>query len=270
MQCLSSQTKKQLKLQGCEDKYWMRIALLISGEFREFAIAHKFWPFLQWEGLDIYFSVWSTSHIYYPDKHFEVEPVNYRMMNLLKPKALIVEHQPKGELHNNLKMIHRLKQGFDAILNSGIDYDVVITVRPDFFSYSKDEYYREQVKQAYERQICLIDGFRPEASGDSLIIYPIKYVKVFQEYDFTSKFTRLPNGVYNGDIHKIFGEFFTGKAEEMPGMSRTIGIVRVTARELHPLHQKSFRRVDNKAEEWWNKRNGPGYIKRIYDDPDCT
>lgn len=250
----------------------MRIALLISGEFREFEIAHKFWPFLNWEGIDIYFSVWYKSTIYYSDGSFITEPVNFRVMNSLNPKAIIADHQPVIEIHNALKMIHRLKRGFSHILNSGIEYDLVITVRPDFVSYAKDEYYIKQVERAYREQICMIDGFNHvgKTSGDSIIVYPIKYVKDFVNFTFEDLFTKSPSGYYFGDIHKIFGTYFSDKADEMPGMSNTISIARVNARELSPAQQRSFRMIDLKSEEWWNKRHGHSYMRRNYNDPNCS
>jgi len=245
----------------------MRVALLVSGEFREFAIAHKFWPFLHWNDIDIYFSLWSTSSIVYTLDRTDVEPIDIQLINSFKPKACCIE-DPRPDIdHNALKMIHRLKEGFRLILSTGINYDVIMTIRPDLAIVYSEEDFRKELDRAYRDQICLIDGFDrcKLKSGDSIIMFPLKYVHRFLRYDF-EKPLRITN-----NIHNVFGDFFNGRGDVIHDMTQRHIIVRPNARELTTDYQKSFKSISHKSEEWWkNYHNEPFCLPRVIYDKDCT
>lgn len=263
MQFLSSATKKQKKCLVCADKYWMRIALLISGEFREFEIAHKFWTFLQWKDVDIYWSTWKTSNIVYTEHHSIVEPINFKLIHSTNPKGVIVESQDDDNRHPAIKMIHRIKEGLKLVLES--EYDVVMIIRPDLMIMSSDEYLRDRLKYSIENQKCLIDGYRPGASGDQFVILPVKFAREFLEYDFNQHID-FTSPWPLCDIHEMFAYFFKDNAEGLAVLYFWHAIVRVTARKLKPIHQQHFRRVLQTSAEWWETRNKLKYhISEIYD-----
>lgn len=122
----------------------MKIAVLISGEYREFPIAHKFWSFLSWADVDCYFATWKYSFATQADTSVE------------SPKELITSEQ----IHNYIKvvdldisdrvvidqryysgwaMINRWHKAISLMQESGIQYDRVILIRPDLaLEYEED------------------------------------------------------------------------------------------------------------------------------------
>jgi len=246
----------------------MKIALLISGEFREFAIAHKFWPFLHWDNVDIYFSVWSNSKIEFTRDGFDIEPVDVALMQSLNPKSIITDPPIEAPLHRNMKMIYRVKMGLDAIFNSNIDYDLIVNVRPDFFTFAPGEYFIKEFERALEKKVCIIDGYGPTGSGDSMIIFPIVHATRFRHYNFGVHFE--PG---KGDIHKVFRDYFFGFTEAMSDdFCHKHGIVRPNARMLSHEDQTSFRKVHELSGVWWEERYKEkfNYSGFNYNDPDCT
>jgi len=117
----------------------MRIAVLISGEYRTFAETVQSMPFLSDPFVDIYFSTWNVSTF------------RFDFLNILKSQT--ITHQDiskylggKGvrtdiadlpdlpELPSSIdRMINRWIAGLDMINKSGITYDYIYIIRPDTY-----------------------------------------------------------------------------------------------------------------------------------------
>lgn len=115
----------------------MKVAVLLSGEYRMFDICRPTMTFLDDSEVDVYVSTWDTTHHVRPGINLSCyETVTEEQIaNVLGRQATIqvesVEVQKTLPDHYNCNMIHRWKQGFQLIQNSGIAYDAIIITRFD-------------------------------------------------------------------------------------------------------------------------------------------
>jgi hypothetical protein len=119
----------------------MKIAVLISGEYRTFGHCIRTMDFLYDPRVDIYVSTWDSSSYVSPKINLDhTELVNYdRVVNdLHKDATILIEPQSLiKEVKYSTKMMHRWISGFNLIKESNNHYDYVIVMRPDlFFNYS--------------------------------------------------------------------------------------------------------------------------------------
>lgn len=118
----------------------MKIAVLISGEYRTFKYCRPSIPFLDSGRVDVYFSTWNKNVYKCPKLNliaFESVTEETIIDDLgFKPHGMIVEDfESFEEKKYNSKMIHRWISGFKMIIDSGIEYDYVIVTRPDMYYY---------------------------------------------------------------------------------------------------------------------------------------
>lgn len=117
----------------------MKIALLVSGEYREFPVAHKLWNFLKWSNVDVYFATWDkTLHI---DQNRNVQAklndvTTQDILQYVTPKSYkIVEYTSSkfttDKMYSCGAMIFLWKTTIQLLEESGIMYDVVVMLRPD-------------------------------------------------------------------------------------------------------------------------------------------
>jgi hypothetical protein len=121
------------------EKYLMRVAVLLSGEYRKFDVCRESMSFfLDDPCTDIYVSTWNETHYYRPliDLSY-TENVKIEQIKKILNKPAIIEIQSIDE-HINLKekrynslMIHRWKRGVELIKNSGVKYDYILITRFD-------------------------------------------------------------------------------------------------------------------------------------------
>lgn len=116
----------------------MRVAILISGEYRTFGICRKTMKFLDDPRADIYVSTWNRT--FYKNKKLnldKVEEVNRLRVEADLGRKAVIRIDPYHIFGNSLKynsnMIFRWKAGFELIKQSRIKYDYVLVVRPDLF-----------------------------------------------------------------------------------------------------------------------------------------
>jgi hypothetical protein len=112
-----------------------KTAVLVSGEFREFELAHKTWSFLNYIDYDMYFSTWNITEemnellgIYV---HEEV--TSERILKYF-PNAIIDIRDDYTSLTSpSNKMLFHWRNAFNMMTFSGIEYDSVILIRPDLY-----------------------------------------------------------------------------------------------------------------------------------------
>jgi hypothetical protein len=115
----------------------MKIAILLSGEYRSFNICRPTMTFLDDLDVDVYVSTWDITHHVRPGINLsEYEKITENQITQLlgRPATIKIESatiQHTLPKHYNCSMIHRWKYGFDLIQNSGIKYDYVIITRFD-------------------------------------------------------------------------------------------------------------------------------------------
>jgi len=117
----------------------MRIALLVSGEYREFPVAHKLWAFLTWPNVDVYFATWDkTLHI---NQNRNTPPIlknvtEQDILQYITPTSYkIIEYTScqfnTDKMYSCGAMIFLWKTVIQMLEDSGVNYDVVVMVRPD-------------------------------------------------------------------------------------------------------------------------------------------
>lgn len=113
----------------------MRLAVLISGEYREFEIAVKSWDFLKYNP-DCYFSTWNTTSEFNSKLNINInETVTEERIRKYLPNAIVkIEDQDNfGLIFNYEKMIYKWMSVIKLMVDSGKQYDAVILIRPDIF-----------------------------------------------------------------------------------------------------------------------------------------
>lgn len=146
----------------------MKIAVLIAGEYREFSIAHKFWKFLHWPNVDVFFATWNkTLHI---DKNRNVLPkiLNVEDEDILKyvtpKKYKILDYNnkfTKNKSYYNAAMVTLWQEAISLLEQTEEKYDFVILIRPDIAIHYDDVQFNlflNNIKKN-DRDIYLINSF---------------------------------------------------------------------------------------------------------------
>ena len=172
----------------------MNIAVVVSGEYREFDLAHVSWPFITWSTVDFYFSTWNTS-----------SEVNDRLDINIKEDVTISRisshglnviayaiDKPNSYLTNQQKMIERWHNGLKLLSNSNLTYDRVILIRPDLFLDFDENLFYEFVSNIEEDCIYALECTESTNSiQDQLILGTPKSVLKLTEINYDKGL--LPN-----------------------------------------------------------------------------
>ena len=108
-----------------------KLAVLVSGEFREFENAHKSWSFLDIEH-DFFISTWDTSIEQNPKLGIDIkeEVTSDRILKHI-PYANINIEPDIMNVNNSIKQRYHWRKAFEMAEKTGIEYDIVIVIRPD-------------------------------------------------------------------------------------------------------------------------------------------
>jgi len=122
----------------------MKIAVLISGEYRKFNICRSSMKFLDDSNVDVYVSTWDKTNYNIPKikKHYN-ENITFEIIKNDLNRDAIIKIDTLDILStlpnkHSVPMIYRWKRGIEMIKKSEIDYDYIIITRTDlFFNISK-------------------------------------------------------------------------------------------------------------------------------------
>lgn len=225
----------------------MKIAVLISGEYREFDIVHKTWPFLKWQDVDIYVSTWNITTETNTRLDINiVESVDLaRFQKHVSVRAASID-SPKDISHNN-KMLDRWKTGLELINNSGVHYDVIIIIRPDLYLDFNDNDFRNFISNLDVRSIYTHTGRVKIVNyiQDQLIIANGQTMLKLLDLDYEKC-------GWNTNIHWFLAMEFkriVGNIENIPLENFTI--CRSNCRNL----ELNFNIVYKKAREWYEAKH---------------
>ena len=240
----------------------MRIAVLIAGEYREFAAAHKLWTFLNWENVDCYFSTWNTSkflpkeggsfveHITENDIYKFINPVAINISDLDDPSYKKINYQ--GYL------IDRWKSAISLMNNSGIHYDKVILLRPDLaLDYNEDVFHNFIINisnDAHDILYAITGGHLNQP-------WPLDKVRRMSDMIYLgtqqsiSRLLNIPMDIFDTteiiDTHIYLADQFLMLYNEVRNMPIQWCIVRSNCRSLTDIDFQSARL---KSKEWWELR----------------
>ena len=129
----------------------MKIAVLISGEYRTFDICRKNMTFLDDPRVDIFISTWNKS--IYKNPIVSLDDTQYiteeEIRETLQKEATIEIEDPSilTVAKYNTQLIHRWKRGFELIKNSGVEYDYIVVTRPDLMFNDKIQISFDNIEQ---------------------------------------------------------------------------------------------------------------------------
>lgn len=120
----------------------MKIAVLVSGEYRFFNQCRKTMRFLDDPRVDIYVSTWDKTIIQQPLIDLKiVDDITKQVIydDVGRSCSIVIDRRDHFvEKKYNSKMVFRWKRGLELIKNSGIEYDYMLVTRPDLF-YNLDD-----------------------------------------------------------------------------------------------------------------------------------
>ena len=116
----------------------MKIAVLVYGEPREIEASIKTWPFALTNcNVDYYFSLWATGRIVSHKLNETVDySVNYSTIVNLNPTVACIYKKitpPDNSNHPVYMQLNILQKGIELILDTNIEYDLVVLMRTDLY-----------------------------------------------------------------------------------------------------------------------------------------
>lgn len=233
----------------------MKIAVLIAGEYREFALAHKFWTFLKWPNVDCYFATWDTSiFVTYKEErnieHITQESI-YRYIN---PRKISIDSNPiiKGGESTSTRQINRWQTGIQMMIESGIIYDRVILIRPDLaLEYDENQLVKFITEMPNnDNMLYTITQKHLNIPLDIQQVKNVCDIIMVGTQGAISKLMNLTKPV-DHDIHKYLAENFLTMGISVFNLPiPRFCIARSNCRGL----DLNFSECKEKAKEWWEKK----------------
>lgn len=118
----------------------MKIAILITGEYRTFDHARKSMKFLDQPNIDVYFSTWNeTTTVDQFNRQFDKITVNRSITTAIIrdtlgiPATIGIYKPEENRVIGSAPVIESWRLGFNLIKNSNKKYDYVLVLRPDLY-----------------------------------------------------------------------------------------------------------------------------------------
>ena len=162
----------------------MKIAILLTGEYRTFDVCRKTMEFLDDPRTDIYFSTWDRT--IYTRKKVGLaceEIVTADRIKATLNKEAVIEIQPWdliSEGRYNTKFIHRLIRGLSLIWETSKKYDYIMVLRPDIFFDEKCDY-PHYSKYKYNMGFAWLKPTQQGILDDPLFISSYDKMKIFYD-----------------------------------------------------------------------------------------
>lgn len=226
----------------------MKIAVLISGEYRTFGLCRKTMKFLDDPRVDIYFSTWDKTIYKVPKINlYKMEDVTEQQIKNVLGKQAVIDiesHNLFTEKRYNSKMIHRWKRGFDLIKNSSIEYDFVLVVRPDLYftetadhSFNSIEKYKDNLASGW------LDTALPNFLNDVMFLSSYGRMKELFESLTIENWVTSENADWHTWWYSYSSKYFS-KIENFEDMARCT-FCRCWVNENH-----SYSEISKMQEDW--------------------
>lgn len=257
----------------------MKIAVLIAGEYREFAVAHKFWSFLNWEDVDCYFATWNVSVFINQNKrHPDItELINEESIRkYINPKAIDISEKFNTYIYNPGYMLDRWHAVIRLMSESNVNYDRVILIRPDLALNYEEEVFKSFVYNLSDtdEDIYGLIGGALNKPLDLLTVAKVSDLMLVGTSQSVQKLLEIPltpwkienistNGLqerYHSpalDIHEFLAKHFNSLFKRF--MNIPIPKFCVVRSNCRDLVNPTFNDCKLKAKEWWETRYNSFY-----------
>jgi len=226
----------------------MNIAVLISGEYREFEIAHRSWTFNEYGNVDYYVSTWDETREVNKNLNINIcETVTIDRIQKYLPITDSIISEP-NILVNQQKMINRWHEGLKLIKSSGRTYDAIIVIRPDLYI-EFDDNFKHLLHTIEPNTIyCYCDLFKGAAKNvvDQFLVGDSN--TIFKLLDIDYKIIK-----HNTNIHDFLANQFNGLFQSVNQLLfDKFYIVRSNSRGLASY---SYDIIKEKSELWYKKKH---------------
>jgi len=178
----------------------MKIAILLSGEYRTFSECAESMIFLNDPAVDVYFSTWSTStyNIDFLNIHetTAITPEHISNYILGKDVTINIADVPADKTGTIDRMINRWVTGMDMIIKSEIVYDYIFILRPDLYFIKPIYEICQDVETHIEKDIFYMiesNGFEQQKLTDLYMISTPDVLTKIINSDLVTNWTTASN-----------------------------------------------------------------------------
>ena len=228
----------------------MRLAVLVTGMYREFYTSIQSWGFIDSMNCDFYFSTWDKSIQKNERLGFDLnEDITPEMIKKLIPHANVEvlkqsDYDFSSDVHyHNGKQIFHWKNAHRMMLESGIDYDMIMITRTDNYKSYSHSFQEFNNLNKPDR----IYGTTPIYISGPSQHFLVDYFFIGSFEPMSKMIITLPNQMpsnIHGELAKhllSIGLF----VEEIEGFN--LCLARPNTRDIFPLNMET---IHNKFREW--------------------
>ena len=238
-----------------------KVAVLICGQYREFETAVKSWKFMP-PGMeyDMYMSTWNTTYEELYDGEWtpatDIEEVTTeRIRKIIGLKDCKTFTEISGPTLN--RFVFLIKAGINMMIDSGIDYEYVIIIRPDLWVVDSmisgiTEIFKEPIPDnvSYGTGLLMNDVNNLPRVMDCIWIANQLTIEKFLEF---------PDNNPNYGMESLLGSFYTTNKIEARLIPNEweIAIVRSNCKDLPEFTEEAIRK---KSIEWYHLKHPESII----------
>ena len=145
----------------------MKVAIVITGEYRTFSSCRATMIFLNDLENDVYVSIWKNSKLFDPLLNIDInEDITIEKVNADIKRPATIEIEDFNECavlentnNNVVKMTYRWHRGLELVKASGIEYDFICILRPDMiFNGAIKRLSLKQASEQWDKNIVYCDS----------------------------------------------------------------------------------------------------------------
>ena len=238
----------------------MKVALLIAGEWRSHEIAFKSWKPIMHLNPDVYISTWNISEEYSLPLGIDIKrEITETYISTLFHKSKISVNELVPYSSRFAKMLHNWRICLQMMIQSEIQYDSVILIRPDLYiNPVGGKFYQTVFRPTANTVYSITDD--PSYIQDQIFVSQQKEICKF----VPNLETNLHGFEYSINGHVWLGNYLRDqglKSDKIGGFDSNHLSSRFCIVRANCVNEDadSFEKIRYKAKIWW-EINNPGLI----------